>query len=533
MAQTPSTITLVPLDKAVAATPAEHVLKPGLEAYPNAALVGGEYPARVLITGALGERTVVVELEDGSRGVARIPHLLVDPAAVTWTPVRRPKSSRWLGAEPDEQVAEELAEQRRASDQRAQQDQRRLHRQVDAERRPPRTGPSARSSSQRGGGDGDEIHDRAGADVETDRTSTRRVGHDSVSPPMPARSPRRGEESAELETATDPILSARTATTSGAGRRAAKGRSGHHDEQTGDQVDQHPQDDGGDKAHDAAGATRPDPPPEATSPEPALALPEAGGVEADAAAGMAPGSAEDLVDPVDGPDAAHDAQQPVVGAAPADLTRRCERCDGQLRRNNSAGVCTGCRTTCPGCGGQKAIAADRCFDCRMKLRAAQRGAPIGVASLSTGTVDAAGDGDSERGSGRDEATAEALPGEDRGADSIRTCERCGRQLPGQNRKGVCTPCQAVCPACDGPKAPDAERCRACSKKAQLRLADEALTLAGSLTTLPGQLRELIDSHATLARYAKALEDELEGYRAAERSMHRIGREAIAAAGGRS
>ena len=113
-------------------------------------------------------------------------------------------------------------------------------------------------------------------------------------------------------------------------------------------------------------------------------------------------------------------------------------------------------------------------------------------------------------------------------DQPRSCGRCGGRLPAHNRKGVCTACQGTCPDCDGPKAPAANRCRACDRRGPLGLAGQALHVAGSLEALPAQVQELLDTVVTLARYAQDLEDELEHQRAAQRQLQRIRRHALVA-----
>lgn len=110
------------------------------------------------------------------------------------------------------------------------------------------------------------------------------------------------------------------------------------------------------------------------------------------------------------------------------------------------------------------------------------------------------------------------------------CSRCGGQLARHNGKGICTACQAICPRCDGPKAVQADICRACARRSGGPVSS-ALRLAWSLDSIPAQVQELLDTVMVLARYAHELEDEVGRYRAVERLAQRLGRQALVAASG--
>jgi hypothetical protein len=102
----------------------------------------------------------------------------------------------------------------------------------------------------------------------------------------------------------------------------------------------------------------------------------------------------------------------------------------------------------------------------------------------------------------------------------RLCARCDRPIPRQNRRGICTPCQAVCPGCEGPKAIQAEMCKTCSQQEPIGPADEALAAAEALADLPTRVQELLDQIVTLARYARDLEDALDHQQAELRALRR-------------
>src|SRR5215472_11338979 len=112
---------LVSLAELIATAPEGHELVPGFAARLRAPLVGGDVVSEGEVTAVL-ERTAVVAFGAFGcrRGLARIPQVLVDPATVTW---RRQASARpgntWSSREPGVEVAEELAAQRAASDERA------------------------------------------------------------------------------------------------------------------------------------------------------------------------------------------------------------------------------------------------------------------------------------------------------------------------------------------------------------------------------------------------------------------------------
>jgi hypothetical protein len=102
----------------------------------------------------------------------------------------------------------------------------------------------------------------------------------------------------------------------------------------------------------------------------------------------------------------------------------------------------------------------------------------------------------------------------------RLCARCDRPIPRQNRRGICTPCQAVCPECEGPKAIQAEMCKACSQQEPIGPAEEALAVVEALGDLPARVQELLDQVVTLARYARDLEDALDHQQAELRALRR-------------
>jgi hypothetical protein len=109
--------------------------------------------------------------------------------------------------------------------------------------------------------------------------------------------------------------------------------------------------------------------------------------------------------------------------------------------------------------------------------------------------------------------------------SPRRCGRCDRELPGQNRSGVCVSCQRTCPTCSGPKSIPSPQCRRCG-----RSRVKATTDAGALSPsdLVACVQDLLDQVVGMGRYASELENELARYRAELRRARRIGRRAQAA-----
>jgi len=108
----------------------------------------------------------------------------------------------------------------------------------------------------------------------------------------------------------------------------------------------------------------------------------------------------------------------------------------------------------------------------------------------------------------------------------RICERCDAELPAHNRRGLCVPCQRVCPGCGGPKSIVASRCLGCRRGGQEPAteltADEPSVADRALLELPARVQELLDQVVVLARYAHALEDEIDRSRAGMRELqHRI------------
>jgi len=106
----------------------------------------------------------------------------------------------------------------------------------------------------------------------------------------------------------------------------------------------------------------------------------------------------------------------------------------------------------------------------------------------------------------------------------RICERCDAELPGHNRRGLCVPCQRVCPGCGGPKSIVASRCLGCRRGGQEPAteltADEPSIADRALLELPARVQELLDQVVVLARYAHALEDEIDRSRAGMRELQR-------------
>src|SRR3981081_1895898 len=97
MAQVLEATALRSLADVIAAGPAEHGLTTGFAAQLTAPLVGGDVAAHAVVTGTIGERTVVVKLEDGERRLARIPDVLVvDPASLGWVRVGSPRRQPWF-----------------------------------------------------------------------------------------------------------------------------------------------------------------------------------------------------------------------------------------------------------------------------------------------------------------------------------------------------------------------------------------------------------------------------------------------------
>jgi hypothetical protein len=191
---TPSRTELVSLAHVIAGGPADHEPAPGFDARLARPLVGGDVVSGGRVTAVL-ERTAVVALGGHRRGLARIPDVLVDPDLIEWVPKGRPGSGQWLGKPPKADVAEELVKQRRASDERAREDQ-------DRRRQRSRATPS-------GGASGEVLDDQVGADVDAAQPEGAcppvELGRDETAPPagrteacatrvssLPAPSPAKG-----------------------------------------------------------------------------------------------------------------------------------------------------------------------------------------------------------------------------------------------------------------------------------------------------------------------------------------------------
>jgi hypothetical protein len=159
--QIPSRTDMVSLAQVIAGGPADHEPAPGFDARLARPLVGGDIVSGGRVTAVL-ERTAVVALGGHRRGLARIPDVLVDPDVIEWVPKGRPRSGMWLGKPPKADVAEELVEQRRASDERAQEDQGRRRRELKAEQRRVPEAPARPA----GGASGEALDDQVGDDVD-------------------------------------------------------------------------------------------------------------------------------------------------------------------------------------------------------------------------------------------------------------------------------------------------------------------------------------------------------------------------------
>jgi hypothetical protein len=109
----------------------------------------------------------------------------------------------------------------------------------------------------------------------------------------------------------------------------------------------------------------------------------------------------------------------------------------------------------------------------------------------------------------------------------RDCLRCGRRLRSDNRSGICTPCQSVCPTCGGAKSVTADHCRRCRSAAGDPLGDHGLG-DRDLSELPVLVEDLLDRFVRMARHARDLEEELERRRAVEARMRELGRRVEAA-----
>jgi hypothetical protein len=333
---------LIPLETALAAAPPEHVLMDGFETVLTSTLVGGAFADRGVMRGTVGERTVVIELEGGERGVANIKNVMVDPGALVWV--------------------------------------------------------------------------------------------------------------------------------------AKRGRARHRSE-----------------------------PPTISS-------------EGDSA-------------PSDAREVEHLALDVVDPGSPAESTRpSCARCRRPLSGRNRTGVCTACQSTCPTCSGPKGVQAQHCRGCAGRNASAQT-SHLATAPLAS---EIAADQSSEKDRPNVDLMADAAATDigvvDRhvGHEESQSCQRCGDDLPRQNRKGICTACQGTCPSCGKRKAVQAQRCQRCSRSSRAQLAEDALAAVGRMRQLPDQIRDLLDNLQTLAGYARALEDELEGYRGTQREIRRVSRRAWAA-----
>jgi hypothetical protein len=179
---TPSRTELVSLAQVIAAAPADHEPAPGFDARLARPLVGGDVVSGGRVTAVL-ERTAVVALGGHRRGLARIPDVLVDPDVIEWVPKGRPRSGQWLGKPPKADVAEELVEQRHASDERARVDQGRHRPELPAARR---RAPEALAGPD-GSASGEVLDDQVGADVDAPQQERPcppvELGRDETAPP--------------------------------------------------------------------------------------------------------------------------------------------------------------------------------------------------------------------------------------------------------------------------------------------------------------------------------------------------------------
>lgn len=101
----------------------------------------------------------------------------------------------------------------------------------------------------------------------------------------------------------------------------------------------------------------------------------------------------------------------------------------------------------------------------------------------------------------------------------RDCGRCGVELPTRNQRGLCLRCQRRCPICGGTKSIPAPQCRRCRRGPEAAAEPASPTVAGrALDQLPAQIQEVLDRVVVLARYARALEDEVDHYRAELREL---------------
>jgi hypothetical protein len=118
---------------------------------------------------------------------------------------------------------------------------------------------------------------------------------------------------------------------------------------------------------------------------------------------------------------------------------------------------------------------------------------------------------------QDPSVTEVVAGKPPAAVQPRSCRRCEGLIPPHNRRGLCVRCQRICPTCGGPKSIQAAECHGCGRQAAN--PDPGVSRAeAALRDLPVRVQELLDQVLTLARYAVALEDELDRYRSLAREL---------------
>jgi hypothetical protein len=357
---------LVSLRDVLAQAPAEHQLRPGFLARLTGPLVGGDVVSEAEVRTVL-ERTAVVDLGAQGRRLARTGDVLVDPDAMEWVRVGRPQGGKWLGKHPNEDVAEDLLNQRRASDERASRDQERRQREAEAERRQP---PAAVEPGElAGAGPAEVLVDQVAAEEEP------------APAPTPASGPRScgscGRPIPGHNRAGVCLLCRSTCPSCGGGKAAQAERCWRCA--------------GRGRGPDAPAAVQPAAGVKADVAGPSGATGDAGAMVSSPPAGARDDDgvvdvadldmppvvtvADDLAgsDDVDAPtgegttgssEVVEGGGDPPDDFAETDGPRLCRVCDQQLPRHNHRGICTVCQGTCPSCGGPKAPKSDRCRACR-------------------------------------------------------------------------------------------------------------------------------------------------------------------------
>jgi hypothetical protein len=274
--------------------------------------------------------------------------------------------------------------------------------------------------------------------------------------------------------------------------------------------------------------------PVATSSRTARSIPQASPTAIDAADGA--GEPAPVPAAGGGEEAAatpRDTRQSEVAAGPT-AAGACGRCGRPLGGRNRQGVCMVCRTTCPTCGGAKAAPSERCWRCAEQVRGHGQDEPL-PAGVEAEAAPAAAEPEPASTSPAAEVhepqPVPAVPVEppaeaqaadeseidgDVEAEGLRACSVCDGPLARQNRRGVCTACQGTCPSCGGPKAVQADRCRACWREEPPGPASDALSFAAAMEDLPEMVRELHEQLIAISEYARNLEDELVVHRSADR-----------------